>query len=161
MNFGFPVSQTKRKVHGNSVWRERIAVREVRRHLLGMFFSRVWEDFRSNPFSNALNIQMHKYKLGMPHLRFSLRLMLIHGEGTAKRHTGTRPVRLSLPGTYSSLSPVSQWSPILFMQFWFGLLLARGQEPYLKSCWICLWKSCMVFSWKFIYLLERLIITVT
>ena len=62
---------------------------------------------------------MHKYKLGMPQpSRFSLRLTLIHGEGTAKRHTAAgQSDEVSLDPTLLFLPLWEPEKSLLILQF--------------------------------------------
>lgn len=133
MNFGFQsLKQRGKFMEFHTVCREKNSSQGGGEETFtGNVFSHVSERFsRSNPFSNALNIQMHKYKLGMPHPSGSAWGWCSYMETAQPRGTQGRASQIKPPWNllFSVSCRVSQWSPFLFMQFWFGLLLGRGQR---------------------------------
>lgn len=109
MNFGSQsLKQKETSWNATCSERERLAVRrEVRTHLLVMFFLYLSERFsRSYSFSNALNIQMHKYE---PENAAAFVLSLrIHGGGHGQekyREPGPEPVGEGHARTPTSGSP--------------------------------------------------------
>ena len=152
MNFGFQsLKQRGKFMEFHTVWREKNSSQGGGKETFtGNVFLTCLRDFPEVTLSPKLwTSKCTNTSWECPAFRFSLKLMLIHGEGG--------PVRLSLPITYSSLSPVVWASEVssYLCNSELGFCLPGAKEPYLKSCWIYLWKSCMAFSWKFIYLLGK------
>lgn len=160
MNFGFQsLKQRGKFMEFHMVWREKNSSQGGGKETFtGNVFLTCLRDFPEVTFSPKLwTSKCTNTSWECP----SLQVQLEADADTWRRHSQEthrdRPVRLSLPITYSSLSPVVWASevPSYLCNFELGFCLPGAKEPYLKSCWIYLWKSCMAFSWKFIYLLGK------
>lgn len=157
MNFGFQsLKQRGKFMEFHTVWREKNSSQGGGEETFtGNVFLTCLERFsRSNPSPMLWTSKCTNTKLGMPHPSGSAWGWCAHME---KAQPGTQGRASQIIWTYSSLSPVVWASevPSYLCNSDLGFCLPGAKEPYLKSCWICLWKSCMVFSWKFIYLLGK------